>query len=1023
LIGKTLLHYRVVEKIGEGGMGVVWKAVDTTLDREVAIKILPVVFSRDADRLSRFSREAKLLASLNHPNIATLYGLHESEGVRFLAMELVTGEDLAKRLEKGPFSVTEAMRIAVQVAAALETAHDSGIVHRDLKPANIMLTEQGNAKVMDFGLAKRTWADDGEMRESSETELLSATMLTREGTTVGTFAYMSPEQLRAESVDPRSDIFSYGIMLYELLTSVHPFRRPQAMETTSAILRDDPPPLRQHREDIPESLEPVVRKLLAKQPDQRYPKIREVGTALEEVLQGLSASADGSRTAVEQSMAPGWSGLMRSVRRPRVAIPLALLAAGLAAAGFWLASRQTKVRWAREEALPEIERLVEGSWRDYSEAYELALEAEQFIPGDDRLQQLLSRCSLNLSVTTEPAGAEIYVKNYVSPSDDWQHLGTSPLESIRLPIGILRWKIEKPGYETVVAASSTWKVDLTDSQLLKPNDFVRVLDEAGSIPAGTVRVQGAATSAGELEDFYIDRYEVTNREFKEFVDRGGYRTRDYWQHEFVDNGTTLIWEEAMDRFVDQTDRPGPATWQAGGYPEEQADYPVSGISWYEAAAYAEFAGKSLPTGDHWGLARGEATTLIQVPQLGGYAIFAPFSNFGGKGPVAADSLPGITAFGAYDMAGNVREWCFNETQTGRLVRGGSWTDTTYMFKALSQVPPMDRSPQNGFRCAYFPASGEIPEAAFSKVQLAPTRDFANEEPVSEEIFEVYKQRFAYDRSDLNARIDSRDDSAPGWVHETISYDAAYGGERIIAHLFLPRNVTPPFQTVVYFPGSGSLFHDSSTDIEEYFEFPVFLSFIVQNGRAVLYPVYKGTFERMDLSLAQIHTGDGTHRYTEYLEQLVKDFSRSIDYLETREDIDPEKLAFYGMSWGAILGGLIPAVEDRLATSVLVSGGLAVRLGGRDVAFRPEADPVNYLPRIGLPTLMINGRYDMLLPLDTSIRPMFDLLGTPPEHKELKLFDTDHIPPRNEFIKETLAWLDRYLGSVDATSGDGEATGS
>jgi pimeloyl-ACP methyl ester carboxylesterase len=266
---------------------------------------------------------------------------------------------------------------------------------------------------------------------------------------------------------------------------------------------------------------------------------------------------------------------------------------------------------------------------------------------------------------------------------------------------------------------------------------------------------------------------------------------------------------------------------------------------------------------------------------------------------------------------------------------------------------------------------------------------------------------------LDARVESRVENPRGWIHETVSYDAAYGDERILAHLFLPRNGRPPFQTVVYFPGSGSLVQESSADIETYFEFPVFVSHLVANGRAVLYPVYKGTFERRDPALAAIHSGGSSRRYNEYLTQLVKDFRRSIDYLELREDIDTDKLAFYGMSWGGVLGGIIPAIEDRLVASVLISGGAIVTFAGDDIAlFSPESDPVNYLPRVKIPTLMLNGRYDMLLPLDDAIRPMFDLLGTPDEHKQLMLFETDHIPPRDEFIKATLGWLDRFLGPVD-----------
>jgi dienelactone hydrolase len=472
----------------------------------------------------------------------------------------------------------------------------------------------------------------------------------------------------------------------------------------------------------------------------------------------------------------------------------------------------------------------------------------------------------------------------------------------------------------------------------------------------------------------------------------------------------------LTRFVDRTGRSGPATWSGGLFAEGEGGYPVSGISWYEAAAYAEFAGKSLPTAGHWGLARGEASMVILVPQLGGYATFAPFSNFGGKGPVETGSLPGITPYGAYDLAGNVREWCFNESQNGRVIRGGSWTDTTYMFQEQSQVPPMDRAPQNGFRCALYPEPEEVPPEAFASARLSEWRDVREVEPVTDPVFNVMRRQFDYDPTPLEARVESTQENPSGWTHERVTYRAAYGNETVIAHLFLPTHARPPYQTVIYLPGSGSLMHESSENIETYFEFPVFLSFIVSNGRAVLYPVYKGTFERQDPALMAIHSGDGPRRYTEFLIQIVKDFRRSIDYLETRDDIDSNRIAYYGMSWGAILGGIIPAVEDRLKASVLVSGGAAVDFAGQRVAmFSPEADPVNYYPRVKVPTLMINGRYDTLLPLDQSIQPMFDLLGTPDEDKELRLFETDHIPPRDEFIKATLDWLDRYLGPVTARS--------
>jgi dienelactone hydrolase len=252
-------------------------------------------------------------------------------------------------------------------------------------------------------------------------------------------------------------------------------------------------------------------------------------------------------------------------------------------------------------------------------------------------------------------------------------------------------------------------------------------------------------------------------------------------------------------------------------------------------------------------------------------------------------------------------------------------------------------------------------------------------------------------------VESRDESSEDWIEEKITFDAAYGSERVIGIFFLPKNTAPPYQTVIYFPGAQAIYRNSSKDIESDMEFKVFLSFIVKNGRAALYPVYKGTMERRDEAL--FFADVNSHVYTEFMIKWVKDFKRCIDYLETRPDIESDKLAYYGMSWGGWIGPIIEAVEPRLKASVLLGGGLKNQ-------GRSEAHPFNYITRVKTPTLMINGRFDSDNPLETSIMPMIDLLGTPDEHKKLKLYETDHIPPRNEFIKETLAWLDRYLGPVN-----------
>ncbi len=975
LPGTTLAgKYKIIEVLGRGGMGIVYKAEDTKLKRNVALKFLPPELIQNEEVRERFILEAQTAAALSHPNICTIHEIDEEGGKSFIAMEYVEGQSLRAKIEKGPLEIDEALNISMQVAEGLEEAHKKGIIHRDIKSANIMVTEKGQAKVMDFGLAK----------------VKGATLLTREGTTLGTVAYMSPEQARGEEVDNRSDIWSLGVVMYEMLSGQLPFIGDREASVLYSVVHEEPKSLKAIKPDIPVELQQIIYNALKKKRESRY-------SSTSEMLKDLKKYQDVLRA--EELGAFNLRTILRRIRRPRIAIPAVSAVLVISLVAVWFFIRQAKIRWARQEILPELEQLVDENWRDFIEPYNLAERAEKYIGNDPKLSELFSKCSRNINIETEPPGADIYMKAYKAPDSEWNYLGVSPLKNIRLPFGILRWKIEKKGYETVLAASSTW-----DKGRI-PYDLERVLDEKGIIPEGMVRVAGAETNVGKLDDFYIDKYEVTNKQYKEFVDSGGYKNREYWKHEFVKDGRILKWEEAMAEFMDQTGRPGSSTWQAGDYLKGQGDHPVSGVSWYEAAAYAEFSGKTLPTAYHWDIAMGEYTPMIQWPQLGGYAIFAPFSNFQSNGPVPVGSLPGITSYGAYDMAGNVREWNWNETQKGRLISGSAWSDHPKLFGRWSQAPAFDRSSKNGFRCALYPDPENIPESAFQLAEFGEEIDFNKEKPVPDSIFQVYKEQFSYDKTDLNAQVEWRDESHNNWIQEKITLDAAYGRERIIAHLILPKNISPPYQTVIYFPGSEPLHKESSKDIGSLFEFEVFLSFIVKNGRAILFPVYQGTFERRDDLLTPIVMGANSHLYTEYLIQVVKDFRRCVDYLQTRQDIESNKLAFYGMCWGAQMGTIIPAVEERLAANILLSGGLR----GRE---RPEAAQINYITRVKIPTLMLNGEYDTIFPSDTSTMPMFDLLGTPDEHKELKMFKTDHIPPRNEFIKETLAWLDRYLGPVN-----------
>ncbi|MBE3131918.1 MAG: SUMF1/EgtB/PvdO family nonheme iron enzyme, partial [Acidobacteria bacterium] len=673
---------------------------------------------------------------------------------------------------------------------------------------------------------------------------------------------------------------------------------------------------------------------------------------------------------------------LRVLLRPRVMVPLALILVAAIAAGAWLAYRASRARWARNVALPEIARLAGVG--PSARAFVLAREARRYVPDDRSLQDWWRAVTALPLIQTTPPGALVQWKDYSAPDDaPWETLGTTPLK-VAVPNAYVRWRISKEGYDPLEVAFSLW----TGAKAFE-------LKEKGSTPPGMIRVQRGRYQYGtappiDLDEYFLDKYEVTNRQFKEFVDAGGYRTREYWKQPFVKDGRELTWEQALEEFRDTTGRPGPSTWALGTYPDGQADFPVGGVNWFEAAAYAAFRGRSLPTVHHW----------RNAANVGLFSDICLLSNFG-AGPAPVGKFRGMAPWGAYDMAGNVKEWCANATEAGdsRYILGGGFGEAGHMFEVPDAQPSFRRLATYGVRCARYPRP-------FSETLLAPVgverRDYDKEKPVDDETFRTYRNLYSYDRTPLNAVVQSVDDSREYWRKEKITFDAGYGNERVIAYLFLPRNAVPPYQVVVYFPSAYAVRLRSSENLPT-----EFFQFFLRTGRAVLHPVYKGQFERgtgllVDQRAQPIALRD---RFI----QVYRDLGRSIDYLETRPDIDAARLAFYGASMGVTAGTVLMAMEPRLKASILVSGGL---LSSR---VPPEVDALNFAPRAKMPTLLITGRYDFTFPVDSNQKPLFRLLGAPEQDKKHRIFESGgHFQNPDdgpELAKEMLDWLDRYLGPV------------
>ncbi|HSF14465.1 MAG TPA: protein kinase [Vicinamibacteria bacterium] len=589
--GTRLGGYTFFELIGMGGMGEVYRARDEKLGREVAVKVLPEALRQDSERLQRFEREARVLASLNHPGIATLYGLESADGVTFLAMELVPGETLQERLARGNLAFDEVRDLFRQIAEALEAAHAAGIVHRDLKPANIKITPQGKIKILDFGLAKAFAAEEPDL-DLSHSPTLTRGAGTQAGVILGTASYMSPEQAKARVVDERADIWALGCLLFESLAGRKAFDGESVTDILANVIHKDVP-------------------------------------------------------------------------------------------------------W---DLLP-----AETSWRT---------------------RDVLRRCL-----------AKDAAKRF-------HHVADARIE-----------------------------LDLED--------------EPATIAA----------------------------------DRRGVGSR------------ALV---------------------AVG------------------AGLGLFAGASL------------AALLLRTPE---------------------DTPParGVERYVVYPPAAD---------------------------------PPL-----------------EIESPAISR----------------------------------DGRL--------------IAYVGIGEGERRV-YLRTIDNVAPPFQTILVFPGSDGVQVRTSADLDV----SGFFGFVLMSGRAVLYPVVTGTYERHDPRL-EYTDANPSRTYAEFVGQWVKDVRRSLDYLESRPDIDSERIGFYGVSWGARIGNIVLAVEERFRVAVLMGGGLP------HVEPLPEVAETNYAPRVKVPVLVLNGRYDAVFPFETNQKPMFELLGS--KEKQHVVFESGHVlvGHRNQMVQRLLDWLDRHLGPV------------
>lgn len=652
--------------------------------------------------------------------------------------------------------------------------------------------------------------------------------------------------------------------------------------------------------------------------------------------------------------------------------------------------------WVNSYMLPQVKDYL--SEDDNVSAWLTSSKINSFAPFFSSISNDSDDISALAEIKTQQDGVSISWRAYAS-NDEWRLIGRSPIQPLRLPRGILQFKLEKEGYETSYFSSSNPSLKLYNSPVefgwsLEPIN----IQPQGSIPPGMTYIQGgnfipALTGAGVdpvyLHPFYIDKFEVTNKDFKGFMDAGGYSNSQYWvEMDFIKDGVSLSFEQAQEIMIDSTGMTGPAGWEVGTYLQGTENKPVTGISWYEALAYARYKGNILPPMYHWAKAAFPPDEIISPisPKL------LKTSNFSRE--KIEDIGQGEGAYGTFDMAGNAKEWVWNIFGGRGLTLGGAFDEPTYLASQTAPQPRMDRSLKNGFRTARLINPRDLNPFG-DPIETQAPKDLSFYKPMNDEVFKVYSRSFEVDSSKPKSKVIYVDDSHPIWIKERISIEVGYNEEMMDMLIFKPKNSFGPSSPVVIHPGSN--YYSTPPEIDDINPGEFSLDFLIKSGKTLVWPAWKGSLNRMPATRSG---GDRMRDFRNLYIAWVGDTNKTLDYLETRNDIDTDNIFYLGMSYGALFNTHTLLFENRYKGAILYVGGVFP-------TYPPLVDGINHMPRIDTPFLMLNGEQDYLVPKSAAMY-FYQSTGTPEKDKKIVFYDSGHWPlPRNQMIKETLDFIKKY----------------
>jgi formylglycine-generating enzyme required for sulfatase activity/predicted esterase len=659
--------------------------------------------------------------------------------------------------------------------------------------------------------------------------------------------------------------------------------------------------------------------------------------------------------------------------------------------------------WIQYVKTPELELAVGED--NYAKSWIIAREMDQALPFIPQIQEALKALGRPAKIDIKQDDVDIFWKPYASDEYTWEYLGAAPLGMKSLPVGPIQLRLEKEGYQTAHVSLSNPSLSLGNFPMVLDMQPAKLeLAKTNEIPRGMVFIPGGPfipAISGEspapyvLSPYYIDKYEVTNRQFKEFIDAGGYENPRYWQEmDFVSEGNSLALADALALMVDQTGRHAPADWELADYPQGRDDYPVTGVSWYEAQAYARYRGNILPPLFHWAKAAFPIDEIVSP--------LAPamllHSNFTSRAIAPVGQFKSYGPYGTFDMTGNAREWVWNIFGGEGVTLGGAVTEPQYTGFQPAPRPRMDRSELTGFRTARLLNPADLNPFG-DPVEAREQKPADYYQPLDDAAFKLYATPYSYGKRALNAKTVYVDESHEDWIKEKISVEVGYNSERMDVLIFRPRNTFSNIGSVVLYPGLN--FFKFPPDVNSIGPGNLGFDFVIKSGRALVWPVIKGSLNRLeDPGLATPATEDQLRQFRDMMVKWRVDTGRVLDYLEERDDFNSDNVHYLGMSFGAIYTPVVLLFEDRFNSLVFLSGGL-------DPYTPPLLDGIVYQHRIKTPVLMLNGEQDYLIPLKSQ-QALFDLLGAAEADKRYVVFNAGHWPlPRNQMVNEILNWWDKY----------------